>query len=506
MLKKLLKSKNVKSFATLITRLWWAWVLAAMVVVFGLTMILAIGQPIWFDEGYSILLAQQPWPDMFALAAVDAHPPLYYMLLKVWGSLFGWSEFALRSLSALLMAGAVGVGLVLVRRLFTPRVALATLPFLVAAPFVLRYGYEVRMYALAALIGVLATLVMMIAVRQQRWRYWAIYGVLVTLGMLTLYLTVAVWLTHAVWLLVRSIRRKEPIRSWRWLVALTGSVALFVPYVPIFFSQLFNSVLPGVGSEVTLTKLVDVFTTLVVYTSEWMVDGWLSLLLLAMAVLAVVLTVKVHPRLRGEAREGFMLVVWLVLIPILFFALTSLVGSQPIFINRYMAHVALFFYLLLGLLVALGWRYKQHLLSVSLAVLSLALLLTGVVRLAEAGNFNSERQQQPSTIELRQAFDCTDTTAVADDPYTYIDTVYYFDDCNLKFYSAENVENRGGYAPLHDSVDRIESSADVSSKHLIHVRWAGAEPSFDVGSEYWFIDSVQKDKQVIDRYLRVNVE
>ena len=487
-------------------RLWWAWVLAAMVAVFGLTMILAIGQPVWFDEGYSILLAQQPWPDMFALAAVDAHPPLYYILLKLWGSLFGWGEFALRSLSALLMAGAAGVSLVLVRYLFTPRVALATLPFIVAAPFVLRYGYEVRMYALAALIGVLATLVMMLAVRHQRWRYWAAYGLLVTLGMLTLYLTVAVWLTHAVWLLVRSIRKKQPIRSWRWLVALTGSVILFVPYMPIFFAQLFNSVLPGVGSEVTLTKLVDILATLVLYTSEWMVGGWLSLLLLAMVVLAVVLTVKIQPKLRGQARESFVLLVGLVLIPILFFALTSLVGSQPIFINRYMAHVALFFYLLIGVIVALGWRYKYRLLSIGLAVVALGLLLTGVGRLAEAGNFNSERQQQPSTIELRQVFDCTDTTTVADDPYTYIDTAYYFDDCDLRFYSAENVEKRGGYAPLHDSPDRVESSAEISSKNLLHIRWDGAEPIFDVGSEYWFIDSVQKDKQVIDRYLRVNGE
>jgi uncharacterized membrane protein len=85
-------------------------------------MVLSLRQSIWFDEGYSILLAKQPVGELLALTAVDAHPPLYYLLLKAWGEMFGFTEFALRSLSALFLGGAVTTMLLLIRRLFGTRV------------------------------------------------------------------------------------------------------------------------------------------------------------------------------------------------------------------------------------------------------------------------------------------------------------------------------------------------------------------------------------------------
>ena len=47
---------------------------------------LAIGvqQSVWFDEAYSVRVAQQPLGDLLSLTAVDTHPPLYYMILKLW--------------------------------------------------------------------------------------------------------------------------------------------------------------------------------------------------------------------------------------------------------------------------------------------------------------------------------------------------------------------------------------------------------------------------------------
>jgi len=42
---------------------------------------------------------------MLRLTALDTHPPFYYLILKMWGNLFGWGELALRSLSAIFMAG-----------------------------------------------------------------------------------------------------------------------------------------------------------------------------------------------------------------------------------------------------------------------------------------------------------------------------------------------------------------------------------------------------------------
>ena len=161
-------------------------------VVFALAMLLARGQSVWFDEGYSILLAKHSVSELLALTAVDAHPPLYYLLLKMWGELFGFSEFALRSMSALFAAGTVTLALTLARKLFGTRVALIALPFVVIAPFILRYGYEIRMYSLVGFLGVAGTYALITARQTEKLWWWAVYAVVVALGMYTLYMSIVI--------------------------------------------------------------------------------------------------------------------------------------------------------------------------------------------------------------------------------------------------------------------------------------------------------------------------
>ena len=96
---------------------WLAIVIGAMLMVIVVDLAVGIGQSIWFDEGYSIMLAQRPLHELVDLTKIDAHPPFYYVYLKTWGMTFGWSELSLRLSSIILAAAAVGVMAALVRRL-----------------------------------------------------------------------------------------------------------------------------------------------------------------------------------------------------------------------------------------------------------------------------------------------------------------------------------------------------------------------------------------------------
>lgn len=493
--------KHQFSILNIILRFWWVWVLVAVAVTYTLCMVLAIGQSIWFDEGYSIMLARQSVDDIFALTAVDAHPPLYYLVLKAWASLFGWSEFALRSLSAVATAGAVGVGLILLRTLFSTRLALAAIPLLVFAPFLLRYGYEVRMYALTTLIAILATLVLVFAVRHKRWWLWAMYAFCVALGMYTLYLIAAVWVAHVVWLVVRSIRNKVSFTQWRWPLAYAGAVLLYVPYLSTFLYQLQNSALPGIGSEVTLTSLVNIFTSLSLYRAEWQVGGWLTLLLVIIGIGVVWQFITIYKRVPASYRSSLTLLGLLSVIPIVFFMLSSLPPRDPIFVVRYMAHVALFWYMFVAAIVILGYRYGNRALSMFMLVGCLVLAFFGTVQLQSTGNFNFERMQDPQTVQLRSAITCNDKTMiVADDPYTYIDSIYYFDGCDTRFFSKDTIEKKGGYAPLHESSRRIASPDEIQAPVLVHLSWTGADAQFTPSSQYQLSQTTTYDKQVVTIY------
>ena len=62
---------------------------------------LGFGRSVWFDEGYSIIVLDQPFDRMMALLKVDVHPPLYYLLLRGWTGIFGPSATSMRAMSCL---------------------------------------------------------------------------------------------------------------------------------------------------------------------------------------------------------------------------------------------------------------------------------------------------------------------------------------------------------------------------------------------------------------------
>lgn len=500
--------KIFAQFGVCIEKYWWLALGAGALLFFGLTLLLSSGQPVWFDEGYSILLAKQSYGELLSLTAVDAHPPLYYLLLKFWGDIFGFSEIALRSLSATLMAGAVVVAGLVLRRMFSTRVMLLALPFLILAPFLLRYGYEIRMYALAILIGVSATYALIRARDEKTWHWWAVYAVLVAAGMYTLYLMVAVWFAHFVWLLVGTIRSKEE-SLWKapWLYAFAGAVVLFLPYIKTFIYQLTNSALPGMGNEMTVPQLINIASTLTLYTPEWSLGGWGSIVIVALVATLSYLGVKVYKKLKVGERRSFWLLCALSFIPIAFYAITSLPPRDPIFIVRYMAHSSIFIYMLVGTIIAFTVLGKHSdsgaRVRTAIAVLLVALTLVGgVMLLARAGNFNFERMQQPLTYDVRSAAQCDngETVVVADDPYTYIDGVFHFQDCDMRFFSKDDVAYKGGYAMLHGSKSRVASPHDLSAPVLVHLSWRGTDSTFKPDARYRLIDSAEFDKQVVSRY------
>lgn len=68
------------------------------------------------------------------------------------------------------------------------------------APLLMRYSFEIRMYAMASLIGVVATVMILVrAHSSKRWTDWLIYGALVAFGMYAILLAL-LWLAHLAWL------------------------------------------------------------------------------------------------------------------------------------------------------------------------------------------------------------------------------------------------------------------------------------------------------------------
>jgi len=132
------------------------WVVAALTLVaFGLRVYRIDVQSIWWDEGISVRLARLDVLAILSERAGSQHPPLYYLLLHLWGGLAGYSEFGVRFLSLLFGVLLVPAVFRVMDRLFDRGTGLLCALLVAANPAFVVYSQEARVYNVLPLVYLL---------------------------------------------------------------------------------------------------------------------------------------------------------------------------------------------------------------------------------------------------------------------------------------------------------------------------------------------------------------
>ncbi|MEU5782949.1 glycosyltransferase family 39 protein [Micromonospora lupini] len=158
---------------------------------------------LWRDELATWSAATRSPDDLARLAGtIDAATGPYYLLMHVWTTVFGDSTIALRAPAVLAMTVAAGLLAVLGARLVDRRAGLFAGLLFAVLPGTSRYGQEARPYALAAMLAVLATLLLVTALRRPSWARWAGYAAAVAALGLTHLIALTLLTAHALVVLV----------------------------------------------------------------------------------------------------------------------------------------------------------------------------------------------------------------------------------------------------------------------------------------------------------------
>lgn len=119
-------------------------------------------QSLWRDEALSIGRIQQPLVKVFAnrnivqgIESPDLHPPLYFLLLRIWTTVAGTSEFALRYPSTMLMILSLALFAAVGQKIWSRETGVWAVVLASFSPFYLWYAQEVRMYTLIVLLALL---------------------------------------------------------------------------------------------------------------------------------------------------------------------------------------------------------------------------------------------------------------------------------------------------------------------------------------------------------------
>ncbi|MCG5462041.1 glycosyltransferase family 39 protein [Micromonospora sp. MED01] len=300
---------------------------------------------LWRDELATWSAATRSPGDLLRLAGtIDAATGPYYLLMHIWTRVFGDSTIALRVPAVLAMTVAAGLLAVLGARLVDRRGGLFAGLLFAVLPGTSRYGQEARPYALATMLAVLATLLLVTALRRPSWARWAGYAVaVVALGLIHL-IALTLLAAHALVVLIAWWRgpaaagvatpaqpdTERDRRVWRWLVAVVPVALLAGPLLVKARSQQSRQL-----DWVHLARLDDLTALPGGVTQSSVVGG----LLLGVAAL-------------GAARLGrrALLPVGAVLLPVLLlFAAGTVV---PLWVPRYLVFVVPFACLLAGAALA----------------------------------------------------------------------------------------------------------------------------------------------------------
>jgi mannosyltransferase len=226
----------------------WLWITGGLILLMAVSAFLRsryLSGQFWMDEAITTGISLHPLGQIPGVLRYDGNPPLYYMALHIWMSLFGSSEAATHSLSLLFGVLTIPAGGWAGWTLFGRRAGIMAALLFAFNAWLTAYAQETRMYELMALLGVLATAGFVLGFVYRRRRFLLLFG-----GALTLMLYTHSWGTFffagSIISLIPAVMASDDRRGLLRDAAFTlvGAGILYLPWVPTLLYQVAHTAAP----------------------------------------------------------------------------------------------------------------------------------------------------------------------------------------------------------------------------------------------------------------------
>jgi len=362
---------------------------AILLLAWGLRLFRLGDANVWWDEALAVWAVRKGLVGATLWTASDVHPPLFFWTLWGWVQAVGESEVALRLLPA--ACGFLTVAAVYaLARLVGGRQAGALGALLIAiARFHVWWSQELRMYALAGLLGTLSLYFLLRWLRAvlygdspgRAWRLLIPWALSMAGALYTVFLVAALLVVENLAVLAALVRYRERRRQLfvPWVVAQLAVALPVVAWLALSWGRMSTW---SVGEPSSLGFVARLYATLLttwVSTDIEQVSPWLVLLPLGTLALGVVLLLM---RARGqedtrESRSGSEALTLLAACALPAVAVWAATQPRSLFYTprieaRYLLPFAPPFWALLGIAIAeIGRRWRAGGMAAGVAVVAL---------------------------------------------------------------------------------------------------------------------------------------
>jgi hypothetical protein len=200
----------------------------------------------WLDEAQTVYIASRSVPDLFTALRHDGSPPLYYLVLHAWMTVFGTSNFSARALSGVFSVASLPLMAVTARRFgLAGRSSWLAILLLATCPFAVRYATEARMYSLLILLVLLALLAF-----ERVWSVggtWPVVGASLVTGALVLTHYWSLFLVATAFVAAAFFAWRGVRAARRLLLPMVIGCLFFLPWLPSFAYQSAHTAAPWGG-------------------------------------------------------------------------------------------------------------------------------------------------------------------------------------------------------------------------------------------------------------------
>ncbi|MBM3676010.1 MAG: hypothetical protein FJW88_13920 [Actinobacteria bacterium] len=300
----------------------WLILVVGGVLAVGIGLRLFARSDLWADEALSVNIARLPLSELRPALRHDGAPPLYYLLLHFWITVFGTGDFSARALSGVLGIATLVPMWFAGRRLDRRRaaaglqgpdarpVAWAALLLFASSPFAIRYATEARMYALLILLVVLGYLAVLRSLDRPSWGRLLVVALVAGLLVYTHYWSFALLVVVGAWLVACAVRG-DPARrraAWSTVVAIGLGCVTFLAWLPTFWFQVVHTGTPWGSPIGPVASVAEAFKS---FGGNTHAAGWALLLVALLAVFARAVDanhfevdLRTRPGVRVEAGIG----------------------------------------------------------------------------------------------------------------------------------------------------------------------------------------------------------
>ena len=174
----------------------------------------------------------------YLITSDPQHPPLYYVMVRLWAQIFGDAPTAVRSLSAIISLLIFPSVYWLCLELFDSAVVgWIAMGLIAISPAHLYFAQEVRQYGLWMTEILVSSAVFLRAIRQENKRNWLLYSLTLILGLYTHLFTVLLMISHGIYVIIQQ--------QFRWtktlinyLIGTIFACLTFVPWLIVIITHI----------------------------------------------------------------------------------------------------------------------------------------------------------------------------------------------------------------------------------------------------------------------------